>query len=83
MTVRSSGGPTRSGIPLGPLHYGHLASNVFGWHPLHWNINLLKNNRKYLGFLPVDKGVLLPSGITFFGRGKLASTPRPAVTSVP
>ncbi len=52
----------KTGIPLGPLHY----FNLWGW-----KVHLLRNNRRYLGFIPVDKGVLWPKGITFFGRGKL------------
>ncbi len=57
----------KTGIPLGPLH--HWRFNIAGTHI--FTLNLLKNNRKYLGFLPVDKGLLWPKGITFFGRGKL------------
>jgi hypothetical protein len=59
------------GIPLGPLHHMHLRPNVFGAHPINWNINLLRNNRKYLGFLPVQNGLLFHQGLKFFGRGKL------------
>jgi hypothetical protein len=58
----------KTGIPLGPLHHWRL-----GWGHKHtlFTLDLLKNNRKYLGFIPVDKGVVWPKGITFFGRGKL------------
>jgi hypothetical protein len=59
------------GIPLGPLHHERIAPIIFGWRPFTWNVNLLRNNRRYLGFLPVNKGLLFPGGITFFGRGKL------------
>jgi hypothetical protein len=51
------------GIPAGVLSNFKL----FGAH-----IHLLSNGRKYLGFIPYDKGLLWPKGITFFGRGKLA-----------
>ena len=57
----------KTGIPLGPLH--HWRVDAFGHHI--FSLNLLRNNRKYLGFIPVDKGVVWPRGITFFGRGKL------------
>lgn len=60
------------GIPLGPLHHWRFSLNVFGTHILGFTLDLLKNGRRYFGFLPVDKGVLFPNGITFFGRGKLA-----------
>jgi hypothetical protein len=60
------------GIPLGPLHHELIAPVFFGLHPFTWNLNLLKNDRRYFGFLPVNKGLLWPTGITFFGRGKLA-----------
>lgn len=43
------------GIPTGPLHY------LPGW-PVHG---------KVLWFIPVDKGLLWPKGVTFFGRGKI------------
>jgi len=55
------------GIPLGPLHYWRFG---IAGHTL-FHLTLLKNGRRYLGFLPVNKGVLWPTGITFFGRGKL------------
>ena len=55
------------GIPLGPLHYWRFG---IGHHTV-FRLSLLKDNRKYFGFLPVDKGVLWPKGITFFGRGKI------------
>jgi hypothetical protein len=55
------------GIPLGPLHYWRFGLFGHTW----FHLRLLQNNRKYLGFLPVNKGLLFPSGITFFGRGKL------------
>ena len=58
----------KTGIPLGPLH--HWRVDAFGSHI--FTLNLLHNNRKYLGFIPVDKGVLWPKGITFFARGKIA-----------
>ncbi|MHB8465588.1 MAG: hypothetical protein ACYDH6_02100 [Acidimicrobiales bacterium] len=51
------------GIPAGVL--GNF--KLFGAH-----IHLLSNGRKYLGFIPYDKGALWPHGITFFGRGKVA-----------
>ncbi len=41
-----------------------IPAGPLGW-PLH-------NGRRYLGFLPYDKGTFFPRGITFFGRGKLA-----------
>ena len=50
------------GVPAGVL--GNF--KFFGAH-----IRLLHNGRKYLGFIPYDKGVLWPKGITFFGRGKV------------
>ena len=53
----------QDGHPARAAHY----FNLWGW-----KVHLLRNNRKYLGFLPVDKGVLWPHGITFFGRGKIA-----------
>jgi len=59
----------KTGIPLGPLHHWKVA---YGKNNHLFTLNLLRNNRKYLGFIPVDKGVLWPKGITFFGRGKLA-----------
>lgn len=43
------------GVPTGPLHY------LPGW-PSHG---------KVLWFIPVDKGLLWPKGVTFFGRGKV------------
>ena len=55
--------PDKTGIPLGPLHY----TDLWGWR-----FHILQNNRKYLGFIPVDHGVVWPHGITFFGRGKIA-----------
>jgi hypothetical protein len=55
------------GIPLGPLHYWRFGVGHSTW----WHLRLLRNGRKYLGFLPVDKGLLFPNGITFFGRGKI------------
>lgn len=50
------------GIPAGPLDYIHF-----------WGIkiHILHNGRKYLGFIPYNKGTLWPNGITFFGRGKI------------
>jgi len=56
------------GIPLGPLHHWRVGG---GKSPL-FTLNWLRNNHKYLGFLPVNKGCLWPKGITFFGHGKLA-----------
>jgi hypothetical protein len=50
------------GIPAGPLVYIHLWG--FKWHPL-------TDGHKYLGFLKYNKGCLFPTGITFFGRGKI------------
>jgi hypothetical protein len=55
------------GIPLGPLHYWRFG--VFG-HTL-WRLRLIRNGRRYLWIFPVNKGVLFPTGITFFGRGKI------------
>jgi hypothetical protein len=43
------------GIPTGPLHY------LPGW-PSHG---------KVLFFIPVNKGLLWPNGLTFLGRGKI------------
>ena len=58
------------GIPLGLLH--HWRVNVGSTHI--FTLNWLRNGHKYLGFLPVDKGLLFPHGITFFGRGKVTFT---------
>ncbi len=69
------------GIPLGPLHhwrFGIANTHIF-------TLDLLKNGRRYLGFLPVDKGAAWPHGITFFGRGKInfnAQTMRDIVASL-
>jgi hypothetical protein len=57
----------KTGIPLGPLHYWRFGA--FG-HTV-FRLSLLKDNRRYFGFLPVNKGVAWPTGITFFGRGKI------------
>jgi len=58
----------KTGIPLGDLHYWKVGA----FHHTLWHLTLLKNNRRYFGFLPVNKGVLWPTGLTFFGRGKVA-----------
>ena len=47
----------KTGIPIGPL-------NEAGW-------GVFKNGKDALGFIPVDKGVFWPEGITFFGRGRI------------
>jgi len=65
--------------------YGVLPNQWLQWcdGPLKWRSDkvgipagpigwFLQNNRKYLGFIPYQKGVFWPHGITFFGRGKLA-----------
>ena len=57
----------KTGIPLGDLHYWRFGLFGHTW----WHLSLLHNNRRYLWIFPVDKGVLFPNGITFFGRGKL------------
>ena len=57
----------KTGIPLGPLH--HWRVDAFNTHI--FTIDWLRNGHKYLWFIPVDKGVAWPRGITFFGRGKL------------
>jgi hypothetical protein len=57
----------KTGIPLGPLHHWRVdigTTHIF-------TLNLIQNGHRYLGFIPVDKGVMWPKGITFFGRGKL------------
>ena len=56
------------GIPLGPLHHWRVDAGSTHLFTIDW----LRNNHKYLWFLPVNKGVLWPKGITFFGHGKLA-----------
>jgi hypothetical protein len=58
-----AGGPLRwrsdkIGIPTGPLH------KLPGW----------PGHGKVLFFIPVDKGLLWPRGLTFFGRGKIVIT---------
>ena len=57
------------GIPLGPLHHWRVG---YGHGRTLFTLDLLKNNRRYLGFLPVDGGRAWPHGITFFARGKIA-----------
>lgn len=65
--------------------YGVLPNQWLQWcdGPLKWRSDkvgipagpigwFLQNNHKYLGFIPYQKGVFWPHGITFFGRGKLA-----------
>lgn len=65
--------------------YGVLPNQWLQWcdGPLKWRSDkvgipagpigwFLHNNRKYLGFIPYQKGVFWPKGITFFGRGKLS-----------
>jgi len=55
------------GIPLGDLHYWRFGAFGHTW----FHLTLLKNNRRYLWIFPVNKGCLFPTGITFFGRGKI------------
>src|SRR5258708_29739175 len=64
------------GIPTGPLHYlpwwpkgpgTAYKVHVLGahWHGRHGGPG------KLLWFIPTDKGLLWPQGLTFFGRGKV------------
>jgi hypothetical protein len=55
------------GIPLGMLHHWRVDIG----HTHIFTINWLRNGHKYLWFIPVDKGLAWPKGITFFGHGKL------------
>lgn len=64
--------------------YGVLPNQWLQWcdGPLKWRSDkigipagpigwFLHNGRRYIGFLPYDKGTFWPHGITFFGRGKI------------
>jgi hypothetical protein len=64
------------GIPTGPLHF------LPGWPQAHGPAHRFRifwlvyhahaaGHGKVLFFIPTDKGLLWPNGLTFFGRGKI------------
>jgi hypothetical protein len=69
--------PDKIGIPTGPLHYlpGWPQSHTTAAHKVHVLWMTLHahsaGHGKVLFFIPTDKGVLWPNGVTFFARGKI------------